>query len=197
MMISFIPVDLQTDLRHAGQLPAPFGAQPEQLFVQVLMLAREKGMLKLGKMSVDGSKTKANASKHSALSWGHLKKIEQQLRKEIQQLLALAESEDRKKVPDGMDVPQQIARREEPCRTRGRQTQAEGARSRARCSGAGGIRSEASSQADAGSVGAAAGAVWPGIPFRCRYRLLQRRQCRGLRTDLYHPFDRREARTAP
>lgn len=89
-----------------------FGSQLEQLFVQVLMLAREMGMLKLGKISVDGSKIKANASRHSALSWGHLKKIEQQLRQEIQQLMALAESEDRKKVPDGMDVPQEIARRE-------------------------------------------------------------------------------------
>lgn len=90
-----------------------FGAQFEQLFIQVLMLAREMGMLKVGKISVDGSKIKANASRHSALSWGHIKKIEQQLQQEIQQLMALAESEDRKKVPDGMDVPQEIARREE------------------------------------------------------------------------------------
>jgi transposase len=90
-----------------------FGAQLEQLFVQVLVLAREMGMLKLGKIAVDGSKVKANASKHSALSWGHLKKIEQQLREEVRQLMALAESEDRKKVPDGMDVPQEIARRHE------------------------------------------------------------------------------------
>ena len=89
-----------------------FGAQLEQLFIQVLMLAREMGMLKMGRISVDGSKFKANASKHSALSWGHIKKIEQQLRQEIQQLMALAESEDRKKVPDGMDVPEEIARRE-------------------------------------------------------------------------------------
>lgn len=89
-----------------------FGAQLEQLFVQVLMLAREMGMLKLGKISVDGSKIKANASKHRALSWGHLKKIEQQLQQEVQHLMALAESEDRKKVPDGMDVPAEIARRE-------------------------------------------------------------------------------------
>jgi transposase/IS5 family transposase len=87
-----------------------FGAQFEQLFVQVLMLAREIGMLKLGKISLDGSKIKANASKHSALSWGHLNKIEAQLRQEIQQLMALAEAEDRKQVPDGMDVPQEIAR---------------------------------------------------------------------------------------
>jgi transposase/IS5 family transposase len=90
-----------------------FGAQLEQLFVQVLMLAREMGMLKLGKIAVDGSKIKANASRHSALSWGHIRKIEDQLQQEVRQLMALAESEDRKKVPDGMDVPQEIARRQE------------------------------------------------------------------------------------
>ena len=89
------------------------GAQFEQLFVQVLMLAREMGMLKLGKIAVDGSKIKANASRHSALSWGHIKKIEGQLRQEVKQLMALAEGEDRKQVPDGMDVPQEIARRQE------------------------------------------------------------------------------------
>lgn len=90
-----------------------FGAQFEQLFVQVLMLAREMGMLKLGKVSVDGSKIKANASKHSALSWGHLQKIEKQLQQEVQQLMALAESEDRKNVPDGMEVPKEIALRQQ------------------------------------------------------------------------------------
>ena len=90
-----------------------FGAQLEHLFVQVLMLAREMGMLKLGKVSVDGSKIKANASKHRALSWGHLQKIEKQLQQEVQQLMALAESEDRKNVPDGMDMPKEIARRQE------------------------------------------------------------------------------------
>lgn len=89
------------------------GAQFEQLFVQVLMLAREMGMLKLGKIAVDGSKIEANASRHSALSWGHIKKIEAQLQQEVKQLMALAESEDRKQVPDGMDVPQEIARRQE------------------------------------------------------------------------------------
>jgi len=77
------------------------------------MLAREVGMLKLGKIAVDGSKVKANASRHSALSWGHIKKIEAQLQQEVKQLMALAESEDRKNAQDGMDVPQEIARRQE------------------------------------------------------------------------------------
>jgi transposase len=90
-----------------------FGSQLEQLFVQVLVLAREMGMLKVGKISVDGTKIKANAGKHRALSWGHLMKIEKLLQDEVKQLLALAESEDRKNVPDGMNVPQEIARREE------------------------------------------------------------------------------------
>lgn len=90
-----------------------FGAQLAQLFVQVLMLAREMGMLKLGKISVDGTKIKANASKHQALSWGHLQKIEKQLQEEVKQLLALAETEDRKNLPDGLDVPQEIARRQD------------------------------------------------------------------------------------
>jgi transposase len=90
-----------------------FGAQLEQLFVQVLMLAREMGMLKMGKISVDGTKIKANASKHRALSWGHLQKIEKQLQEEVKQLLALAETEDRKNLPDGLDVPQEIARRQD------------------------------------------------------------------------------------
>jgi hypothetical protein len=90
-----------------------FGAQLEQLFVQVLMLAREMGMLKMGKISVDGTKITANASKHRALSWGHLQKIEQQLQEEVKQLLALAETEDCKNLPDGLDVPQEIARRQD------------------------------------------------------------------------------------
>ena len=90
-----------------------FGAQLEQLFVQVLMLAREMGMLKLGKVSVDGTKIKANASKHRALSWGHVQKIEKQLQEEVKQLVALAESEDRKNLPDGLDVPKEIARRQD------------------------------------------------------------------------------------
>ena len=85
------------------------GEQFEQLFVQVLMLARELDMLKLVEVAVDGSKVKANASRHSALSWGHIKKIEGQLRQKVKQLMALAESEDRRQVPDGMNMPQEQA----------------------------------------------------------------------------------------
>ncbi len=85
----------------------------ESLFVQVLVLAREMKLLKLGHIALDGTKIDANASKHKALSWGYANKIEGQLRQEVQQLLALAENSDRASVPDGMDVPAEIARRED------------------------------------------------------------------------------------
>lgn len=85
----------------------------ETLFVQVLVLAREMKLLKLGHIALDGTKIDANASKHKALSWAHANKIEAQLRQEVQTLLALAESCDAQALPDGMDVPAEIARRED------------------------------------------------------------------------------------
>jgi transposase len=85
----------------------------ETLFVQVLVLAREMKLLKLGHIALDGTKIEANASKHKALSWAHANRIEAQLREEVQSLLALAENSDTQAAPDGMDVPAEIARRED------------------------------------------------------------------------------------
>ena len=81
--------------------------------MQVLVLAREMKLLRLGHIALDGTKIGANASKHRALSWAHANKIEAQLRQEVQTLLALAEKSDRAAKPDGMDVPAEIARRED------------------------------------------------------------------------------------
>ncbi len=55
----------------------------EALFVEVLLLAREMGMLKLGVVALDGTKIHANASRHSALSYEHAGKIEAQLKREV------------------------------------------------------------------------------------------------------------------
>ena len=85
----------------------------EVLFVQVLVLAREMKLLKLGHIALDGTKIVANASKHTALSWAHANKIEAQLQREVQTLLAIAEKSDSAGVPDGMDIPAEIARRED------------------------------------------------------------------------------------
>jgi transposase len=89
-----------------------FLAQIEALFIDVLRLARQMGMLKLGTLAIDGTKVHANASRHSALSYGHAKKIEKQLRKEVRQLLQLAERADEADIPDGMSIPQELERRE-------------------------------------------------------------------------------------
>lgn len=85
----------------------------EGLFVQVLLLAREMGMLKLGTVGLDGTKLHANASRHSALSYEHAGKIEAQLKAEVSELMAKAEAADRADVPDGMSIPDELARRQE------------------------------------------------------------------------------------
>ena len=85
----------------------------EALFVQVLLLARETGLLKLGTVALDGTKVHANASKHSALSYEHAGKIEAQLKAEAAELMAKAEAADQADIPDGMSIPDELARREE------------------------------------------------------------------------------------
>ena len=84
-----------------------------ELFIQVLELAREMKLLKLGNVCLDGTKVHANASRHSALSHGHIEKLETQLQAEVQELLALAEKTDQADVPDGIDLPAEIRRRED------------------------------------------------------------------------------------
>jgi len=82
------------------------------LFVQVLLIAQQAGVLKLGTVSLDGTKMKANASKHKALSYGHAKKLEEQLKAEVEELLRQAETADQADVPDGMSLPEELERRE-------------------------------------------------------------------------------------
>jgi transposase len=85
----------------------------EALFVQVLLLAREMGVLKMGTVALDGTKIHANASRHSALSYEYAGKIETQLKAEVADLMAMAEAADQADVPDGMSIPDELARREE------------------------------------------------------------------------------------
>jgi len=90
-----------------------FLKQIEGLFVQVLLLAREMGMLKIGTVALDGTKVHANASRHSALSYEHAGKIEAQLKAEVGELLAKAEAADQADLPDGLSIPDELARRED------------------------------------------------------------------------------------
>ena len=87
-------------------------------FEQVLRLAREMGAPRVGRVALDGSKIKANASKHKAMSYGRMREKQRQLRDEVQKLLAQAEAadtaEDAEYGPDrrGDELPVELQRRE-------------------------------------------------------------------------------------
>jgi transposase len=83
------------------------------LFVQILMIAHQTKLLKLGSVSLDGSKIKANASRHKALSYEHACKLEMQLKAEVAELLKKAEATDKADIPDGMSIPAELERREQ------------------------------------------------------------------------------------
>ena len=85
----------------------------EALFVQVLCIARQMKLLKLGTIALDGTKIHANASRHSALSYGYAQKIEAQLQAEVKELLARAEAADQEPLPEGLSIPEELSRREE------------------------------------------------------------------------------------
>src|ERR1022692_2921425 len=89
-----------------------------QLFVQVLQLCQRAGLVKLGHVALDGTKIKANASKHKAMSYERMEKAEKELAAEVQALLAEAArvdaEEDGKygKGKRGDELPKELARRE-------------------------------------------------------------------------------------
>ena len=85
-----------------------------ELFVQVVKLAREMGLVKLGTIAVDGTKVKANASRHKAMSYAHMLKTQAQLKKEMDALLERARQADEaeRNLPE-VDIPVEIARRED------------------------------------------------------------------------------------
>ncbi len=90
----------------------------EELFQQVLRLVLEMGALKLGRVALDGSKVKANASKHKAMSYGRMEEAEKRLREEVQELLKQAEAADEEedkrygRERHGEELPAELQRRE-------------------------------------------------------------------------------------
>lgn len=82
------------------------------VFVQVLVMATEMKLLKLGTVCLDGTKVHADASRHKALSYGHIEKLEIKLKAQVDELLALAERADTANAPDGVKLPEEIKRRE-------------------------------------------------------------------------------------
>jgi transposase len=89
-------------------------AEFTELFVQVVRLAREMGLAKLGTIAVDGTKIKANASRHKAMSYGRMQTTELELKAQIEALVQKATNADEaeKNEPE-LDIPAEIARRQE------------------------------------------------------------------------------------
>jgi transposase len=90
----------------------------EELFQQMLRLTLETGMMKLGRVALDGSKVKASASKHKAMSYGRMKETEKRLREEVRKLLNQAEAADQEEDSRygrdrrGDELPEELQRRE-------------------------------------------------------------------------------------
>ena len=84
-----------------------------ELFVQVVKLAREMGLVKLDTVAIDGTKVKANASRHKAMSFERMKQAEVELKAQIDALLARAKATDEAEVNEPeVDLPAEIERRE-------------------------------------------------------------------------------------
>jgi len=109
----FISANTHPDHDTIANFRKRFLPELTDLFVQILSIAQEMGILKVGKVSLDGTKVKANASKHKALSYAHATKLQKQLEDEVQILLEKAKKADNTEDNDGMNIPDEIARRED------------------------------------------------------------------------------------
>ena len=109
----FIAGNLHPDHDTLATFRKTFLPELHDLFVQVLLLAQAMGVLKLGTISIDGTKIHADASKSKAVSYKRLLELEAQLRAEVAALFALGAQADQGSLPDGMVVTDEIARREE------------------------------------------------------------------------------------
>ncbi|MGA9274156.1 MAG: transposase [Candidatus Cybelea sp.] len=110
---------------HRGEWPssvriadfrARFLPQLTEIFEQLLVIADEMGCLKVGEVSIDGTKIRANASKHNALSLSRANQLERRFRREAQRMLELAEAADREDQDDGFNLPEELALREDRIR---------------------------------------------------------------------------------
>ena len=95
-----------------------FLSELEGLFKQILEVAAELGTLRLGTVSLDGSKMQGNARKHKAMSWGYANRLERQLEEEVQKLLQLAARADaagqqEQQQQQELDIPEELERREQ------------------------------------------------------------------------------------
>ena len=109
----FIAGGLHPDHSTIAWFRKQFLTEIKDVFAQVLLIAHEMGYLKLGNISLDGSRVHADASKSKAVSYGRLLKLEEQLRQEVEALLAMGEQADETELPQGLVIETEVAFRQE------------------------------------------------------------------------------------
>jgi transposase len=111
----FIAGGLHPDHDTIANFRKTFLAEIQELFVQILLVAQAAGVLKLGNLSLDGSKIHADASKSHAVSYGRLVELEVELKREVQELLSLGEQADQGEValPEGLVLEDELNLRQE------------------------------------------------------------------------------------
>ena len=109
----FIAGNLHPDHDTLATFRHTFLQELKDLFVQVLLLAQEAGVLKLGTISLDGTKVHADASKHKAVSYKRLLELEIQQRAEVEELFVRSLQSEQPEVTDGLVVHEEIARRQD------------------------------------------------------------------------------------
>jgi len=114
----FLAASNEPDFRTISDFRKRHGEALKGLFDQVLQLCREAGLVKLGRVAIDGTKIKANASKHKAMSYGRMKQKESETLRQVKEILRRAEQideeEDRRYGRDkrGEELPEELATRE-------------------------------------------------------------------------------------
>lgn len=111
----FVAGGLHPDHDTIANFRKTFLPELQGFFVQILLLAQLSGVLKVGNLSLDGSKIHADASKSKAVSYGRLKELEIRLREEVADLFELGERADQGEVelPEGLVIQDEIAFRKE------------------------------------------------------------------------------------
>lgn len=113
----FISANTHPDHDTIADFRVRFLPQLNDIFEQLLILAHEAGCLQIGRVSLDGTKIRANASKHNALSLKRAAQLEQRFRREAERMLRQAAEADRNDDDDGdFHLPSELARREDRIR---------------------------------------------------------------------------------
>jgi transposase len=106
----YISGNLHPDHDTIAEFRKRFLSRIEELFVEILLLARQMGFAQVGQVNVDGTKMGANASKHHAMSYEYMEKLEVKYKAEVARLLELAQAADDQ--DEELDIPAELSRRE-------------------------------------------------------------------------------------